>query len=317
LSERDVHVTIVGTGAMACLLAARLAPVAYVTLVGSWLEGLTAVRTTGIVVEGPGEHAAVRVGATVLGEAVEPADLVLILVKAWQTGAVAPHIARLLNAGGVALTLQNGLGNLEALGPRACLGVTYLGATLLGPGRVQPGGAGTTWIAGPEWVAGLFRRAGLEAERGGPEQVDGLLWGKLAVNCGINALTALLRVRNGELLRCPDARNLMRGASTECGAVAAAKGVVLPFVDPAERACQVAQQTADNRSSMLQDVLRGAPTECEAINGAVALWGRRLAVPVPINEVLFRLVRASSFRASATPDGGSDGNCRSSQVSAS
>ncbi len=300
---------------MACLLAARLAPVARVTMAGSWPEGLAAVRSRGILVEGPGERPPVRVDVSAIAEASGPADLVLVVVKSWQTAAVAPHVARLLAGGGVALTLQNGLGNLEILGERACQGVTYLGATLLGPGRVRPAGTGTTWIAGPEWIVGLFRRAGLAAERCATDQAEGLLWGKLAVNCGINALTAILRVPNGELLRLPDAEILLRAAAAECGAVAAARGVRLPFPDPAERACQVARQTAANLSSMLQDLMRRAPTECEAINGAIVEWGRRLGVPAPVNELLLRLVRAAAASARAAPEPGESQTCWSSQAS--
>jgi len=295
LSPQDsgLNLTIVGTGAMACLFGAHLAAVAKVTLTGAWEQGIAALRTSGILVEDSAAPRSVRVTAVPWGAATEPADLALILVKAWQTGEVAGHLERLLTPGGMALTLQNGLGNLEALGPRACLGVTYQGATLLGPGHVQPGGTGSTWIAGPEWIVQLFRRAGMAAERGDPAHLDGLLWGKLVVNCAINPLTALLRIRNGELLDSPDAMVLLRRAALECASLARAQGIALPFPDPFAKVCEVARQTAANRSSMLQDVLRGAPTECDAINGAVLRWGERLDLLTPVNEVLYRLVRAS------------------------
>lgn len=277
---------------MACLFGALLAPMARVTLTGSWSEGITAIRSRGIVLGKSRATTPVRIRAVAWGDPIEQCDLALILVKSWQTERVAVHLRRLLKPDGLALTLQNGLGNLELLGPDACLGVTYQGAALLGPGQVEPAGSGLTWIAGPEWIVRLFREAGIPTERGNPEQVDGLLWGKLAVNCGINALTAILRISNGELLRRPDAAGLMRRAALECAAVAAAKGVALPFSDAAEQTRAVAQLTAANRSSMLQDVLRGAPTEVEAINGAVIRWGDSLGVPTPVNEVLYRLVRA-------------------------
>lgn len=292
-----IHVTIVGTGAMACLFGAQLAPVARITLTGSWEEGVAALRTGGIRVEGSQERNSVPVTAVPWGDAVEPADLVLVLVKAWRTEEVASHLPLLLKPGGTVLTLQNGLGNLEALGPGAVLGITYQGAALLGPGHVQPGGSGTTWIAGPEWIVQLFRNAGMPAEIGDAGQLDGLLWGKLVVNCAINPLTALLRIRNGALLDCPDTRILMEQAARECAAVADARGIKLPFPDPAEKAREVALLTAANRSSMLQDVMRGAPTECDAINGAVVRWGEHFGVPTPVNETLYRLVHASALRA--------------------
>lgn len=304
MSERTLRITIVGSGALACMFGARLAPVASVTLTGSWAEGIEAIRTSGITVGDQGEQAAARVSAVPWGGPVEPADLAIVLVKAWQTEKVAGDISRLLKPEGVALTLQNGLGNLEALGPRAILGVTYQGATLLGPGRVQSGGDGGTWIAGAEWISDLLRAAGMAAETGAPAQIDGMLWGKLSANCGINALTALLRVPNGALLQIPDATILMKQAAVECAAVAAAKSIELPFRDPAGRVCEVALLTAANRSSMLQDLLRGAPTECDAINGAVARWGELLGVPTPVNKFLFRMVRAAASLAAAVPEGG-------------
>jgi 2-dehydropantoate 2-reductase len=298
--ESKRRVTIVGTGAMACLFGALLAPRAKVTLTGTWRQGLAAICASGIVIGESEWDAARRVNTAAWGDPVEPADLVLIFVKSWRTEEAARRLPRLLKPGGVALTLQNGLGNLEALGPGACLGVTYLGATLLGPGRVQPGGRGITSIAGPGWIVALFQEAGIEAERRDPGQVDALLWAKLAVNCGINALTALLRVRNGELLRRPDAAGLMERAALECAAVAAAKGISLPFADAAEKTREVARSTAANRSSMLQDMLRGAPTEIDAINGAIVRWGSCLGVPVPVNEILLRLVRAAISTPRAT-----------------
>jgi 2-dehydropantoate 2-reductase len=237
-----------------------------------------------------------------------PVDLLLVLVKAYAT-ADAIRMALDLGAVGpatVALTLQNGLGNAEALAEalgaaRVLAGTTAQGATLLAPGRVAHGGAGPTLIApwapgGPAaaaaaTVAALLSEAGLPAEVAGDPRP--LLWAKLTVNCGINALTALLRVPNGELLTRPGARRLMEAAAREAGAVAAAAGVVLPG-DPAERVALVARATGANRSSMLQDVERGRRTEVDAINGAVAREGRRLGVSAPVNETLADLVRALS-----------------------
>ncbi len=296
-----MNLTILGAGAMACLLGSRLAAVAEVTLVGTWPEGVAALRQHGIRVEGPAGTRVVPVQAVLADEPAPPADLALVLVKAWQTPYAAAQLAARLGPAGVALTLQNGLGNLEQLGPRAYLGVTTQGATLLGPGHVRPGGDGPTHIAGPAWLAALFERAGCEAHTVAPAQVESLLWGKLAANCAINALTALLRVPNGELLQRPDAAALMDLAAEECAAVARARGIALPFPDAAGQARRVAKQTFLNHSSMFQDILRGAPTEVEAINGAVAQAAERLGVPAPVNTTLWRLVRALAASAPAQP----------------
>lgn len=285
-----MRVHVVGTGTLACFFGARLAHVADVTLFGTWAEGIAAIASGGIVVETSRGEEAFAAKAVRLGTPLEAADLVLVLVKSWQTDRVAREIPALSARGGHVLTLQNGLGNVEKLGGRAVLGVTEQGATLIAPGRVRPSGDGPTHIAGPESLAALFRSAGLDARAVDPALGASLAWGKLAANAGINALSAILKVPNGRLLERPEARALLEGAANEVAAVARAKGIALPFPDAAAEARRVARATASNLSSMLQDVLRGAPTEIDAINGAVVREGARLGVPTPANETLLRLL---------------------------
>ncbi|MDB4895986.1 MAG: panE, partial [Firmicutes bacterium] len=280
------RVGVLGAGAMGSLFAWALASR---TAHEVWLFA-RAPGFADVAVEGH-EPVAVRVTDRPAG----PVDLLIVLVKAyatadalrWAEGAVGPET--------VALTLQNGLGNAEALAAvcgagRVLAGTTALGATLLGPGRVRLGGLGPTVIA--PWgggaapgvapgaasgtapvtapvlaahVAALLNEAGFPTEVR-PDPLP-LLWGKLAVNCGINALSAILRVPNGELVERPGARRLLEAAAREAAQVAAASGVILDG-DSGARAVAVARATAANRSSMLQDVERGRPTEIDAINGA-------------------------------------------------
>ncbi|MFI5198127.1 MAG: ketopantoate reductase family protein [Thermoanaerobaculia bacterium] len=288
-----MRIHVLGTGALACLLGARLSRVARVTLAGTWPEGVTAVAKRGIVLQTPDGEVTFDAAAVPLGTPLPPADLVLVLVKAWQTDRVAGEVPALTARNGHVLTLQNGLGNVEKLGARAHLGVTAVGATLLGPGHVRPGGEGPTLIAGPESLAEVFRSAGFDSHAVDAVKGTSLAWGKLAVNAGINAVSAILNVPNGELLARPEALALVERAAREVAAVALAKGIALPFADAAAEARRVAAATASNLSSMLQDVLRGAPTEVEAINGAVVREGARAGVPTPINEELRRLVAAA------------------------
>ncbi len=299
------QVTIIGTGAMACLFGARLAPLAPVTMIGTWEEGVRALQQNGVCFVQGSEETVVPVRALDRPAGAQ-ADVVLVLVKGYQTERAAQWAAQILGAEGIALTLQNGLGNLdkliEAVGPeRAAMGVSMQGATLLGPGRVRHGGNGPTTLASTpatearlRRVAELFRQAGFETHLTG--DVRALVWGKLVVNTAINALTAILRVPNGALAEHPDARAVMAAAARETAEVAEALGIALSYPDPAERAVQVAQMTAANHSSTLQDVLRGTPTEIEAINGAVVKIARELGVSTPVNETLLRLVRAIEAR---------------------
>jgi 2-dehydropantoate 2-reductase len=212
-----------------------------------------------------------------------------------------------LAGGGVAVTLQNGLGNLEKLAARlgerrASLGVTTSGATLLGPGRIRAGGDGVTHLAGREDLAPLAEllgRAGFVVQAS--DDVEGMAWGKAVINAAINPVAALLRIPNGELLS-PDragAWEISREAASEAAAVAAARGVRLPFADAPGQVAEVLRRTATNRSSMLQDVERGRPTEVDAINGAIVAEGERLGVPTPVNRLLWNLVRSLPSAAGA------------------
>ena len=139
-------------------------------------------------------------------------------------------------------------------------------------------------------LAELFESCGLPAELA--DDLDALVWGKLVVNAGINALTALLRVPNGALAATPAARDLAAEAVAEAVAVAAARGITLPYADPLAHVLAVAEATGANRSSMLQDVLRGSPSEIATINGAVVREGARLGVATPVNRLLAALVEA-------------------------
>ena len=299
-SPLDGSLLIVGTGALACLFAARLAAAGVqVTLLGTWPEGLEALRTCGVrIVDADGSEQAYPVRATS-----DPADCVgarfaLALVKSWQTERAARQLAECLSPNGLALTLQNGLGNREklaqALGaPRVALGVTTTGAALVGPGRVRPGGEGTVSLgAHPRLstLADLLQRAGFAVEI--VQEADDLLWSKLVINAAINPLTALLRLPNGELLTRPSARTLLAATAHETATVAAALGLHLTYPDPVAAAEAVARRTAVNISSMLQDVLRGAPTEINAICGAIVAAGEQCGVPTPVNRTLWLLIKA-------------------------
>ena len=285
-------VTFWGTGAMASFFAARfaLSGIARIIMLGTWVEAIHAIRRNGICIEDAAGTRIADVDTEFYDAPVPPADLAIVLVKSWQTPRIAEKIEKHLNPGGVTISLQNGLGNKEILGNRAFAGITFEGATLIGPGHVIHHGSGATHIAAPEYVAELFRYAGFKAYACNPEKAESLTWGKLAVNCGINALTALCGVRNGELLKLRCTATLMEKAALECAAVARARGVELPYVNPVAEVRETARRTAENMSSMLQDVLRGAPTECDAINGAVVREGKRLGIPVPINEALSRAI---------------------------
>lgn len=308
MEELPSPLLIAGSGAMACLFAARLSAAGVpVAILANWKAGLEAIRRNGVhLVEADGSERAFRVpviDAQASGERLDiQSRYALVLVKSWQTGRTARQLAGRLAEDGLALTLQNGLGNREALAEilgeqRVALGVTTAGATMLAPGRVRPAGKGlVTLSVGPhlEPLANLLRSAGFEVEHA-PDAIA-LLWGKLVINAAINPLTALLGVPNGELLERETARLLLAAVACEAAAVASAQGIGLPYPDPVQAAENVARGTAANYSSMLQDVRRGTPTEVDAICGAIVAAGQRAGVPTPVNRTLWQLVKALEIR---------------------
>ena len=300
MPENNSELLIVGTGAMACLFAARLSAAGVdVTMLGTWREALVELCAKGVtLVEADGSSHTYPVRATSHTSQCAGARNVLILVKSWQTRRSARQLRKLLSEDGIALTLQNGIGNremlVEALGPpRVALGITTLGATLQAPGKVKAAGEGPISLSihsRLDPLAALLRSAGFTVEDA-PDP-DVLLWGKLVINAAINPLTALLRVPNGELLNRPTARSLMASLARESAAVAAAQGIRLPYTNAVTAAEQTARRTASNYSSMLQDVLRGAQTEIDAISGSIVEAGDQHDMPAPLNRTMWHLISA-------------------------
>ena len=290
---RDV--VVFGSGALGSLFAARLARTGgEVTVASAWPDGLEAIRAHGLTVEDPDSTWRARVAALPRHGPLPRAGVVLVLVKAHQTAAVAADVRRAAAPGSLIVTLQNGRGNVEALqavaGPgHVVAGLTTAGALLVRPGRVRSfpgtvvlgrGGAAEAVDA----FAGLLRTAGLATTA--LDDAEPALWLKLAVNCAINPVSALAGLPNGALLADPVLRERMSAAAHEVSVVARARGIDLG-ADPAGAALAVASATASNRSSMLQDLDHGRPTEIDALCGAVCEEGRRLGVPTPIDARLW------------------------------
>jgi len=305
-------VLVAGAGALGSVLGGMLARAGWpVTLLGR-APHLAAVRRDGLRIEGLfGEHRVPDLGtASDVGEIAGRFGAILLTVKSWDTTsmvrAVAPHLA----PDGVLVSLQNGLGNLEAaadvMGAARVLGARVIfGSEVVAPGRVR-----VTVYADPVLVgspdpadAVRTRAASVWAERldaaGVPTRATPTLladlWAKVLYNAALNPLGALLGVPYGRLAEDAATRDIMDAVLDETFAVAAASGIRLPWPAAAYRRDfyeRLVPSTARHRSSMLQDLECGRPTEIDAINGYVASRGRRLGIAVPVSETLTRLIHA-------------------------
>jgi len=303
MDASDNRLLIVGTGAMGCLFAARCSAAGQtVILLGTWQEGIQALNDHGVCLVDPdGQERSFPVHAyDNISQALDHGKFnqALVLVKSWKTDAAAQVLVNCLSDDGVALSLQNGLGNYEILTDRlgirrVALGVTTQGATLLSPAKVRPSGNGQISIgAGNNLkpVVTTLEKAGFSVAV--ESDLRRLLWRKLAINAAINSLTAILNVSNGDLLKIPSARSLMKEIAVEVVQVAAAQDVELSVEEAVETVEKVARLTAANISSMLQDVHRGAPTENEAINGSILRAAERTGISCPITRTVYWMVRA-------------------------
>ncbi len=297
-----MNIVVVGPGAMGCLFAAKLKKSGHdVVLVDYKKERVDHINNHGIRLEGASGDMTVHVPASISIPEKEP-ELVMICVKATKTREAAEAIKTCIGPETMVLTLQNGIGNMEGLAEilgkdKICGGVTSEGATVLGPGHIRHAGKGQTFI-GSEHVpkhmlnniVSALNVAGFSTEFA--EDVDSLLWGKLIINVGINALTAITRLKNGMLPNIKGTRAIMEMAVDEAVEVARAKNISLPYPDALGRVIEVCEATATNIASMLQDVLNNRITEVDFINGAIVKEARLLGIETPVNMTLTNLVRA-------------------------
>ena len=298
------HMVIVGAGALGCLFGAGLSEAGCeVTLVTRTPESAAILQRNGIHIDREsGTQVVTSFTATAEYAAVRNASVVIILVKSSATETAAKALAPHLTSNTLVLTLQNGLGNVEALtahipASRVAAGITGNGAALLGPGHIRFGGIAETILgeqnggssARLEAVRDIFIKAGFPARVS--ENIASAVWTKLMVNVGLNPVSALTSLRNGEIAGDLEAFSLAEAAVREAATVAHTLGIRLDVDDPVAHMRRAALLTAANETSMLQDLRAGRLTEIEAMNGEIERHANRLGIPVPVNTTLAALIR--------------------------
>jgi 2-dehydropantoate 2-reductase len=299
-----MKITVVGSGALGCLIAGFLKNRTKedVWLVDHFSDRAKKIGSDGIKVEAGANSFTAKVNVTASPKEIGRSDLVILCVKSYSTEDASKEIKDLVGNTTNILTLQNGIGNIQILNDmfgaeKIIGGVTNHGATLLGAGHVRHAGKGETIIGRPDGrvlgavrdIAGVLTKAGLDTKVS--KDIDSIIWSKLVINVGINALTAITRLNNGMLIQLDDSRQVMRGAVQEAVKVVKRKRIKLSYDDPIQKVESVCKATAGNVSSMLQDVLNGKRTEIDFINGAIVRHAKALGIPTPINEVLTNLVK--------------------------
>ncbi len=298
-----MKIVIVGPGAMGCLFAAFLSKSKEeVCIFDKDSQRAARISQRGISVEGVSGEWQAQVKAYADPKEIGQADLVVICVKSYSTKEAVMSARPLIGENTGVLTLQNGIGNTEIIGEavgfeKVIGGVTNQGATLIDTGRIRHAGKGETVIGRIDGkmpvemrsIREIFNKVGLETRIS--RDIKGLLWSKLIINVGINALTAVTRLNNGRLIGFEGTRKILRDAVTEAVKISKRKRIKLIYDDPLAKVEAVCEATAANVSSMLQDVLRKKRTEIDFINGVVVRQGQELGISVPVNSLLVDLVK--------------------------
>ena len=303
-----MKIAVVGAGAMGSLFGALLAEAGNeVWLYDVWLEHVQTINQAGLRIEREGKTRTVDIRATDDPEQIGRAELVIIFVKSSRTSSAAETAQTIAGSDGSVMTLQNGMGNADVIAEfiepeRILAGTTSHGATMLGPGSIRHAGSGPTTI-GP-WAQGeggvqragqfaeFFNRAGIKTDS--VADVRSVVWNKLLINIGINAITALTNIKNGQILDLEITRELSQAAVNE--AINVARELNIKIHDEAvDIVFKVAEATALNRSSMGQDVDSLRQTEITAINGFIVREAKRLGLEAPVNFALTALVQTLEY----------------------
>ncbi len=287
---------------MGCLFGGLLAESRIkVQLLDIRQQQVNALNNNGLSILRDNRERIVKVQATTDPTEIKETDIALLFVKHAQTAEAAKIAVQLLGDTGYILTLQNGMGNAEMIAEtagreRVICGTTAQGAMALDFGHIQHSGIGKTIIGMWEQekqpvvdeVAKIFSEAGIQTS--GVDDIQPVIWNKLFANVGINAITALTNIRNGQLLDIEPTRLLVESVVNEAMEVASGLNVEVA-ADALDNVLAIAAATATNRSSMGQDVDAQRATEINAINGYIVRRADELGLDVPVNLTLVRLIK--------------------------
>ena len=295
-----MKICFLGAGALGCSIGGVLAAGGSdVVLVDRFQAHVDAINSQGLRMRVGDEEKVVKVKAYTDCQGVGTVDLIIVLVKSFHTRAAIESAGAIIGKDTMVMSIQNGLGHEEILAEvvgreRVLAAKTYVGGVFLAPGLIISGSKGKQTYIGEldgeltprlQAVVDEFNRAGLLATAS--TNIYGTMWDKLLVNVATGALCAITRLPYGGLYGVPEVEACALAAVAEGIAVARANHIKLTSEDP-KYFWQLAAEglPADFKTSMLQSLEKGEPTEVDFINGSVVRWGARSAIPTPVNQTL-------------------------------
>jgi 2-dehydropantoate 2-reductase len=299
-----MKIVVVGSGSIGSLYGAFLSRIedTEVILVGR-KPHVSAIQSNGLRIEGILGHHIFKLKAIEYASEVDKADLVIVTTKTYDTVTAAISAKHLIDTGASLLLIQNGLGNEELVAKalnttKVLRATTCMGAIRTSPGVVTATGCGLTEIGSRypenselvEKLSKMMKKVGFDVRTS--ENIEGVVWTKTLVNCGINPVGALTGLTNGEVYRNKALRGLIIRLVKEAVQVVEALGIELTTEDPVRYALGTAKATGDNINSMLQDLQAGKRTEIDAITGEVIRLAKHLGIETPSSEAVYVLVKA-------------------------
>jgi 2-dehydropantoate 2-reductase len=305
-----MRIAVFGTGAVGGYFGGRLAACGEdVTFIARG-ETLRALRRNGLRVESiKGDFTVHPAKATDEPTEVGAVDAVLVTVKAWQVGDIAPAVRDLVGRQTVVVPLENGveapdqLAAVLSAGPVAG-GVCRIVAFQVAPGHIRHAGLEPTVAFGEldgrhserlQLLRRAFERAGVEATI--PPDIGVAMWEKFLFISSLSGLGAITRATAGVLRTVPETRRMLEQALAEVVAVAKAKGILLPTDAAARTMAFIDALPPDATASMQRDMVAGMPSELEAQNGAVVRLGQAVGVPTPLHAFLYDSLLPQELRA--------------------
>ncbi|MGY5881326.1 MAG: 2-dehydropantoate 2-reductase [Candidatus Thorarchaeota archaeon] len=299
-----MKIVVLGSGSIGSLYGAFLSTIDdnEVILVGR-NPHVAAIRTLGLTIQGiMGEHK-FHLNAVEYASEIEEADLILLTTKTYDTIPAIKTAKHLIDNGTYVMLIQNGLGTEERVAEelnttKVLRATTCMGALRVGPGIVNATGCGLTELGSryPEnypfvmKITDMLKECGFDVSAS--ENIEGVVWTKTLVNCGINPVGALTGFKNGDVYKNPQLRGLVVRLVEEAVEIVKALGIELTTEDPVRYALGTAKATGNNINSMLQDIQAGKRTEIDSITGEIIRLGKELGIETPSNESVYALIKA-------------------------
>lgn len=302
-----MKIIIVGGGAIGRLFGSFLIQSGNdITMIDIDQATLGALQTKGIGLVNNSEAMsplrALSVKALRSASSLTEADLVILLVKSQATHSAVKNVAHLIGDNCPLLSIQTGLGNLEAAqqivdSKHILLGITFMSATALSDAKVRQGGPAKTYIGelsgtiSPRLksIGEVFNQSGMETQL--VRRIIGRLWCKVITYSALNPVSAILHIPNGSLTSRTESITLMKRLLDEGRAVAENCSIELVYSDLYELLFNACENSANNLSSMLQDILNEVPTEIDAQNGALCHLAQEHGLPVPTQQTMVDLIK--------------------------